>query len=224
MPAVIWRRQIGFLGRRFHTVALDPRGQGESEIAEAGYTAERRASDIKEVLDRFSKVLLVGWSLGAIESLQYAHMFGSGRLAGMALVDASVGEEPAPAGGDRFIEELRADRDKALRNFARAIFATPPSEGEITELVDAAKRMTLENSLALLQYRFDRRHWRNIARNFDKPLLYVVSRQFEVQAQNLKKSRPATRVAVFTKAGHALFVDEPARFNGLIESFAKRLG
>ena len=223
MPAVIWRPQIEYLGRRFHTVALDPRGQGESEIAVTGYTAERRASDINELLDRFPKVLLVGWSLGAIESLQYVHMFGSGRLAGMALVDSSVGEEPAPGSGDRFIRELRADRDKALRNFARAIFATPPSEEEITGLVEAAKRMTLENSLALLQYRFERSHWRNIARNFDKPLLYVVSRQFEAQARSLKKNRPATRVTVFTKAGHALFVDEPARFNGLIESFAKRL-
>lgn len=223
MPAVIWRRQIEYLRNRFHILALDPRGQGESEIAPSGYTTERRATDLKELLDRFPKALLIGWSLGALESLHYVHMFGGGRLAGMVLVDSSVGEEPVPRGGDRFIQELREDRDAALTRFARAMFAKRRGEEEIAELVQSARRMTLENSVALLERRFERSHWRNIARSFDKPLLYVVSRQFEAQAKNLKKNRPATQVAVFRNAGHALFVDEPTRFNRLIESFARRL-
>src|SRR5262245_12659949 len=67
MPAAIWQRQLERFGRHFHTVALDPRGQGESQIPAGGFDAERRATDIKEFLDRFSNVLLIGWSLGAIE-------------------------------------------------------------------------------------------------------------------------------------------------------------
>jgi microsomal epoxide hydrolase len=222
MPAAIWRGQIDYLGRRFHTLALDPRGQGESEVAVGGYTAERRASDIKEFLETFSKVLLVGWSLGAIESLQYVHMFGSARLTGMALVDSSVGEEPAPRSGGNFQQQLRENRDKALTEFARAIFVTKRRSEEIAELVRAAKRMPLEDSLALLDYPFERSHWRDIVRGFDKPLLYAVTPQYEAQAKNLKKHRPATQVEVFKKAGHALFVDEAARFNTLLEAFAKR--
>jgi microsomal epoxide hydrolase len=224
MPAEIWRKQIEAFGRRYHTLALDPRGQGESEVPLSGYTAERRAADINQFLERFSeKVLLVGWSLGAIESLQYVHMFGSERLAGLVLVDSSVGEEPAPKGGGDFPRRLRADRDTALREFVGAIFGTARSPGETAKLVEAAKRMALEDSLALLRYPYERSHWRNIARGFKKPLLYVVTPQFEAQAVNLKKSRPATRVEVFKRAGHALFVDEPERFNALIESFAKTL-
>ena len=83
--------------------------------------------------------------------------------------------------------------------------------------------MPLEDSLALLDYPFARAHWRNIARAFNKPLLYVVTPQFEAQAGNLKKNRPRTQVEVFKKAGHALFVDEPERFNALIEQFAKKV-
>ena len=222
MPAAIWRSQIDSLGRRFHTLALDPRGQGESEIAVRGYTAERRATDIKEFIDSFSKVLLVGWSLGAIESLQYVHMFGSARLAGMALVDSSVGEEPAPRAGGNFKQLLRENRERALTEFARAIFATKRPNEEIAELVRSAQRMPLEESLALLDYPFERSHWRDIARRFDKPLLYVVTPQYEAQAKNLRKYRPTTQVEIFKKAGHALFVDEPARFNTLLEAFAKR--
>jgi non-heme chloroperoxidase len=223
MPATIWHAQIAYLARRFHTLALDPRGQGESHVPASGYTAERRSTDLKEFIEPLSKVLLVGWSLGAIESLQYVHMFGSERLAGMALVDSSIGEEPAPQPGGTFKQQLRENRDRALTEFARAIFATKRDGEEIAELVRSAKRMKLDDSLALLDYPFERSHWRDIARGFRKPLLYAVAPHYEAQAKSLKKHRPATQIEVFKKAGHALFVDEPARFNTLTETFAKRL-
>jgi microsomal epoxide hydrolase len=223
MPAAIWRKQLEALGEKYYTLALDPRGQGESQVPPTGYTAERRATDLQEFLAPQSNVALIGWSLGAIEALQYVYMFGSARLSGLALVDSSVGEEPAPGAGGNFKESLRRDRDKALAGFMRAIFAKSPGERELAELLHGAKRMSLEDSLALLDYPFERSHWRNIARGFDKPLLYIVTPQFEQQAANLKKNRPATQIEVFKKAGHALFADEPQRFNALIEKFAARL-
>jgi non-heme chloroperoxidase len=223
MPGRIWQNQINDFGRTYHTLAFDPRGQGESEVASSGYTAERRATDLNELLLKRSNVLLIGWSLGAIEALQYVHMFGADHLAGLVLVDSSVGEEPAPGSSGGFKDNLRRDRDKTLREFMRAIFAKPRPEPELAELVRGAKRVPVEDSLALLDYPFERAHWRNIVRRFQKPLLYVVTPQYEGQAANLKKNRPATQVELFKNAGHALFVDEPQRFNALIRKFAVRL-
>ena len=223
MPATLWRKQLEALSGSYHVLAIDPRGQGESQIPESGYTAERRAADLSEFLLPLSNVLLVGWSLGAIESLQYVRMFGADRLAGLVLVDSSVGEEPAPASGGKFVQRLRADRDKILAEFVRAMFAKPRPDGKIEELVRQAKQLPLEASIALLNYPFERAHWRQIARGFTKPLLYVVTPQFEAQARNLKKNRPGTEIEIFKHAGHALFVDESDRFNALIEKFAKRV-
>src|SRR3972149_9015930 len=86
-----------------------------------------------------SNVLLVGWSLGAIESLQYVQTFGADRLAGLVLVDSSVGEKPAPPPGSAFTQRLREDRDKMLEEFVRAIFAKPRPVGEINAFVQLAK-------------------------------------------------------------------------------------
>jgi non-heme chloroperoxidase len=196
---------------------------GESDVPATGYTAERRATDLKEFLEPFFNILLIGWSLGGIDSLQYVYMYGPERLAGIVLVDTSVGEGPAPPPSGTFKQRLRQDRDKMLHDFVRAIFAKPRSEEELSELVRGAKRMALEDSLALLDYPFERLHWRRITRAFNKPLFYAVTPQFEAQAANLKKNRPATKMEIFTAAGHALFVDQPQRFNKSIESFAKSL-
>ena len=223
MPAHIWLGQIEELGRRYYTLALDPRGQGESQVPSFGYTAERRATDLHDFLQPLTDVVLIGWSLGAIESLQYVDMFGSQRLAGMVLVDSSVGEEPAPPSGGRFTQRLRENRDQTLKEFVHAIFSKPRPEKEIESLVLGAKRMALDDSLALLSYPFERTHWKRIVHGFKKPLLYVVTPQFEKQAQNLRKNRPGTQIEVFRTAGHALFVDEPQRFNDLILRFAESL-
>jgi len=223
MPASIWQHQLAEFGRSYHTLAIDPRGQGESQVPTDGFTAERRASDLKELLDPLSNVLLIGWSLGAIESLQYVHMFGAGQLAGMVLVDSSVGEEPAPAPGDTFLQALRDNRDETLDGFVRAIFKSARSNPEIAAMVDGAKRISVEQSIALLSYPFPRTHWKEIAHAFTKPLLYVVTPQFAEQAANLQKNRPGTEVEIFVESGHTLFVDEPERFNALIRRFAESL-
>ncbi|MBI2229718.1 MAG: alpha/beta hydrolase [Deltaproteobacteria bacterium] len=249
MPAALWQKQLEALSGSYHVLAIDPRGQGESQVPPAGYTAERRATDLNEFLQSLwspagtpvgrnpereprakagarvegSNVLLVGWSLGAIESLQYVQMFGADRLAGLVLVDSSVGEDPAPPPGGTFTERLREDRDKMLEEFVHAIFAKPRPNGEIDALVRKAKQLPLEPSIALLSYPFERAHWRRIAHGFTKPLLYVVTPQFEAQARSLQKNRPATQIEIFREAGHALFVDEPERFNSLLARFAVHL-
>ena len=177
----------------------------------------------KSFSNRIRNVLLVGWSLGALEALQYIHMFGADRLAGLVLVDSSVGEEPAPPPGGTFLQSLRDDREKLWRDsFApssRARAAMP----QVGAMVQGAKRMPVESSIALLSYPFVRTHWKEIAHGFKKPLLYIVTPQFEGQAENLQKNRPGTQVEIFKDAGHALFVDEPARFNALVLKFAASL-
>jgi non-heme chloroperoxidase len=219
MPASLWQAQLESLGGRYHTLALDPRGQGESEAPAHGYTAERRAADIHEFIQPLSNVVLVGWSLGALEVLQSVHMFGAEKIAGLVLVDSSVGEPPVPPSRVLFTDGLRQNRDKALEGFIRAVFPKWP-EAEIESLIRGAKRKSLDDSIALLSYPFEREHWKRIAHAFAKPLLYVVTTQFAAQARNLKKNRPATRIEIFERAGHALFMDEPERFNALLEKFA----
>lgn len=218
MPASIWQEQLGAFARRYRVAALDPRGQGQSDVPAQGYTAERRARDIAEFVERYPRVVLVGWSLGALEALQYVHAFGEKRLDALVLVDSSVGEEPPPPPGN-LLADLRADRVAALDRFIRAIFRSQRPAEEHRQLLEGALRMPLEASIALLSYPFPREHWRNIARAFSKPLLYVVTPQFAEQAANLRRNRPGTRIEVFAEAGHTLFADEPQRFNALLEDF-----
>jgi microsomal epoxide hydrolase len=226
MPAAIWREQLLGLGQRWHTLAIDPRGQGESQIATSGYTADRRADDLHEVLqslDASQRVVLVAWSLGVLEALQYVQRHGSGRLLALALVDNSIGEPPVPQSSGAFLRELRQARTSAVDRFVRAMFAHPPPESLIEQLRASALRMPLEASLALLSYPLPREHWRELVHAFDQPLAYLITPRYREQSDHLLQARPQTKVEIFEHAGHALFVDEPQRFNRVLARWIDEL-
>ncbi len=221
MPASIWAPQIEHLSTRYRVIAFDPRSQGESAVARSGHNVERRARDIGELIAHLgvARAVLVGWSLGVLELLAYVHAHGDGRVAGLVLVDNSVGEDPAPTRGGNFMERLRTDRTRAVTEFVREMFRSDPPPAYLEALTAQALKTPYQASVQLLTFRQPREFWRTAVYGTTKPVLYVVTPRLQGQAENLQRKRPATRTAVFEGAGHALFVDEPQRFNALMDAF-----
>src|SRR3954468_16068396 len=69
MPAWIWMPQILGFAHRYHVVAFDPRGQGDSAAPASGYEPARRGRDVFELISRLGgqSVVVVGWSLGVLD-------------------------------------------------------------------------------------------------------------------------------------------------------------
>ncbi len=225
MPAWIFQSQIAAFSRAYHVVALDPRGQGDSEIPAQGYTPARRGQDIGDLIAALGgrPVLLVGWSLGVLDSLAYVQQAGDARLAGLVLIDNSVGEDPPPKpSGLPLRRGPRLDREVQMRRFVQGMFRSAPGEAYLTRLTDAALRTPPDVAARLASYGVPRSYWRDAVYSVSKPILYVVRPRFAGQAANLAARHPAAETALFATAGHALFVDEPARFNGLLDDFINR--
>src|SRR6185295_11991833 len=77
---------------RYRTIAFDPRAQGASEMTGEGLYLGRRGRDIGELIEQLglSDVVLVGWSMGVREVLTYVAGSGTGRVAGLALVEGNL--------------------------------------------------------------------------------------------------------------------------------------
>lgn len=223
MPAWIWRPQIMAFDRTYHVVAFDPRGQGDSDVAASGYTPERRGQDIEELLAHLGPApsLVIGWSLGVLDTLAAIHVDGDAHLAGLVLVDNSVGEEPPPVAGKPG-PATHPPHAVFMRNFVRGMFRTRQSPAYLDALTAATLRTPEYAARALLSYPMPRTYWREAIYATHVPVLYVVRPVFAGQAANLQRNRPDTETSVFTDAGHALFVDDAARFNALVLDFIHR--
>jgi non-heme chloroperoxidase len=226
MPAWIFDQQTKAFSTRYRVIAFDPRGQGESQVAASGYEPFRRGRDIAELLAQIhdDHALLLGWSLGVLDVLSYVHQFGAAHFDGLVLVDNSVGEEPAPKSSH---ERPRARRrppshEAYMQAFVASMFKTPQPPDYLDRLTEATLTTPLWAAAALLRYDVPRSFWRDAVYSTDKPVLYLVRPGLAGQAGNLALHRPGAETVVLNGVGHAMFVDDPARFDGLMQSFIAR--
>lgn len=230
MPGWIFEHQIAALSDRFHVLALDPRGQGDSEVTRYGYTHDRRGRDIGELIEQAAggPVVLVGWSLGVLDSLAQVARAGDSRIAGLVLIDNSIGEEPAPrparspARADEPAVLSPADRRSRREAFVAGMFARDPGADWRARITAQALRMAPEDERRLLAYDVPREYWRDAVHATGRPVLYVVRPRWREQGENLIRAHANAEMVVFEDAGHALFVDEAERFNALLIDFLDR--
>jgi microsomal epoxide hydrolase len=223
MPAWIFAPQIEAFSPHYRVVVLDPRGQGQSEIAPGGYNDRRRGEDIAELLEQLGSrpVLLGGWSLGVLDVLAYIHSHGDARVAVLLLIDNSVGEEPPPTPSPPR-RGPPSPRDVAMRNFVHGMFTRPQPPSYLDRLTRAALVTPAWAAEALLRYPEPRSYWREALYSTDKPVLYVVRPHLAGQAANVARHDPHAQTVVVQGVGHALFVDDPRRFDALVLSFMQQ--
>lgn len=219
MPGWIFARVAATLAPRYRVVLFDPRGQGASAVPAGGYTAARRGQDIAELLARLGPrpVVLVAWSLGVLDTLAFLRADGDARLAGLVLIDNSVGEPPPPAWHPSHGPVL--SHAAAVAAFVRGMFHTRQPEPFLRRLTRAALRLPAPQAAALRDYRVPRDVWRRTVERVRVPLLYIVRPWLAAQAAALRAARPATRTAIFPRAGHALFIDDAPRFDAILRRF-----
>jgi microsomal epoxide hydrolase len=228
MPGWIFDAQIEAFSRNFRVIAFDPRGQGESDVAPSGYEPFRRGQDIEELLAQIDdkSPLLLGWSLGVLDALSYLHQFGDAHIAGLVLVDNSVGEGPAPSAAPRRRRpppRRRVTHAVSMRAFVRSMFRTPQPPDYIDRLTEAALHTPGWAAAELLAYPVPRSFWKEAVYSTNKPILYLVTPKFAGQADNLAEHHPGAESVVLEGVGHAMFVDDPGRFDGLVLDFTRRV-
>jgi microsomal epoxide hydrolase len=225
MPGWIFNPQVEAFSYRYRVVVLDPRGQGSSEVPPEGYTYIRRGEDIAELVSQLGaqRVVLVGWSLGVLDSLAYVHTFGDGALAGMILIDNSVGEDPPPPPPKQpYHKAPRQTHAAFMAGFVRSMFRRPQPPAYLQQLTEAALRTPEFAANALLSYAVPRTYWKEAVYDTAKPVLYLVRPGLAGQAGNLASHHPAAESVVIADLGHAMFVDDPQRIDGLMQSFLSR--
>ncbi len=91
--ARIWITTAPLLAERFHVLALDQRGHGESDKPDSGYDFASVVADVLALLDALvlERLVLIGHSWGGNVALEFAARYPE-RTAGLVLVDGGFME------------------------------------------------------------------------------------------------------------------------------------
>lgn len=227
MPAWIWQKQIDALSGKYHVVAVDPRSQGESDKPPFGHLPENRAHDYKELVDHLGlkQPALVGWSMGCGELLKYVEQFGTGNIGAVVLVDGFAGDKPSPemfSGLAGWMNQLQQDRAKHADQFVRHMYAKPQPEDYLKRVIAASMQVPADTAVVLIYNMLGINDWSTGFAKMDLPLMFAYQPDNQQSADFLKsKLGDKIRLEKFDGDGHALFVDDPDKFNRLLDEFLK---
>jgi microsomal epoxide hydrolase len=233
--ADIWRPQIETFAKANRVIAFDPRSEGESTKTTSGNTPETRAQDLHALLDRLNvrRPVLIGWSQGVQDVAAYVERYGTKELAGIVLVDAAVSDGAAgmasrpqeTAAQFKMFAIYQAHQQEYLSGMMGAIISKPQSDGTIEQLVNTGTKTPPDIGVAMLvadMFGVDRRP---ALKKIDCPTLIIASaKSDELDRQQAAANQiPHARFEKIEDAAHAVFLDQPDRFDDSLTSFVSKL-
>jgi len=223
LSATLWERQLREFSSNRLTIAIDPRSQGESSIMQYGNTPERRAMDLHELVTNLdiARFVIVGWSQGAQDVAAYLGQYGTDSLAGIVFVDSVV------SGGPNGIEARKSFRHILSRlamidshpaeyseGLVRSIFSRPHPELDMKYLIDESRKTPPSIEIAMLVMDVFGADRRPALKKIDRPTLVISSASSDLTEQKeMANTIPGALWVVVADAGHALFVDNPEKFD-----------
>jgi microsomal epoxide hydrolase len=234
--ADIWREQIDRFARAHRVISFDPRSEGESTKTTSGNTPEIRAQDLHALLERVGvkRPVLIGWSQGVQDIAAYVERYGTKDLAGIVLVDAAISDgadgmaarPEETAAQFKMFAVYQAHQKEYLGGMMRAIISKPQSDGVIERLVSTGMKTPTDIGVAMLVADMFGVNRTPALKKIDCPTLIIASAKSDELARQEAGANqiPHARFEKVKDAAHAVFVDQPDRFDELVTSFVAKLG
>jgi non-heme chloroperoxidase len=229
MPAWIWQKQIDEFSKKYHVIAVDPRSQGESDKPASGHLLETRARDYKEMIDNLGlkRPVLVGWSMACGELVKYAEQFGTDNVGGVVLVDGFLSEKLNPemfAALSGWMNQLQQDRRKQAEDFVRSMYKKPQPDDYVQRVIDSSVQTPADTAVVLIYNMIAVKDFSAGLARMNRPVLFAYQPESQPSADFVAtKLGDKLRLERFEGDGHALFVDDPEKFNRILEDFVQSL-
>ncbi|MGP8173382.1 MAG: alpha/beta fold hydrolase, partial [Terracidiphilus sp.] len=171
--------------------------------------------------------VLVGWSMGCGELMKYIEQFGTDNVSGLVLVDGFIPDKPSPemfTAMSGWMNQLQQDRQKQADGFVRSMFRKPQAEDYLKRVVDASIQVPADTAVVLIYNMIAVKDFSGAFARMNRPMLFTYQRDTQPTADLLKsKLGDKVRLERFDGDGHALFVDDPEKFNRVLEDFLQSL-
>ncbi|MQY03720.1 alpha/beta fold hydrolase [Actinomadura macrotermitis] len=229
-------RNAAALAEHARVVTIDLRGHGDSGKPRHGYRVSRLAKDLWDLMEALDlrDATLLGWSLGCPVVWSYLELFGAHRTGRAVFVEQTPRQyyavdwkyAHAACFDDAALAALQvqqsADPYGQDEQQLQTIMDTEPDEARkklfLAEMAKCPPRV--RNAVMAAHTRED---WRDVLPTFDLPVLVLVARQDRVFDWRgpawAGEHVPDAETVFFEKSGHALFLDEPEKFDHVVARF-----
>jgi pimeloyl-ACP methyl ester carboxylesterase len=214
-----WRHQVAAFADRYQVVTIDLAGHGESGGGRAEWTMPAFGADVAAVVDRLGldDVVLVGQSMGGDVIVEAALLLGD-RVRGLVWVDtySSLDERRDPDDIEAFAAPFRRDFVAVTRAFVARLFVPTSDPALVEEVAAQMSSRPPEIAIDALEHAVGNEGAAAIGlRRLTAPLVSIHPAFRPPDRESLQ--RYGVRAIVMEDVGHWPMLEDPARFNAVLE-------
>ena len=215
-----WKGQIEYFSKAYRVVNIDLGGHGESGLGRKDWTIYSFGTDVAAVIKHLSleRVILIGHSMGGDVSADAALLL-PGRVAGLIMVDVykKLGSGRPAEQIDAFVADFSVDFAPKVQKLVRSMFLTN-ADPSLVEFV-AKDMSSAPPAVALSAMRSSFTHSRQITHDFEHLKLPVIALNPDNEPTDVESMRKhGVDVIIMPGVGHFLMMEDPKRFNELLEA------
>jgi len=228
--ALMWEPQLKAHSDTYHVLALDLPGLGESRPIPHALTMELGADAAAALLDHLSiqKTSLCGLSMGGYTALAFAQQHPH-RFTSLLLADTHAGADSPEKKQQRqqFIRQIQNQQTEALLDqFVGSTIGRTTKEKHPEIVTQTRKIMAMAAPKAIasaLRGMAQRPDRFSVLQKLAVPLLVIVGEEDTLtplsDAEFMADACPDAQVKVIPYAGHMSNLEQPQRFNQVIQGF-----
>jgi pimeloyl-ACP methyl ester carboxylesterase len=219
------------------------RGHGDSAKPAYGYSIQRLAKDLEDVLVALDlrDVTILGHSMGCSVLWCHFDLFGAARIARYVFCDqasfltanpewtpeqaANYGSIFTPDTATAFSNDVtKSDLAKDTETLLKPMVTSEMPLEQFKWIVDLNMKMPRQYA-AELHYNHCHQDWRDVLPRIAKPTLFIGAKGsiFPPSCVAWEATQvPGAQLAIFEnsdKGSHFMFIENPAKFNGLLAAF-----
>ncbi len=238
-----FKYQLEGLSDRYHVIAVDMRGHGDSDKPLFGYRIQRLAKDVADVLKALDlkDVTIMGHSMGCSVLWCYFDLFGAERIGKFVFCDEPPLLTSNPAWSPEELENAGAVfSPEAVTGTANALagrdgIATTEGflGGMVTKAMSAeTMKWTVACNLKMprklsadLIYNHCHQDWRDVFPRINVPSLFISGRVSLIPWKSVAWAAAQTKgsqLEIFEESEggqHFMFVENPTKFNAILAKF-----
>jgi pimeloyl-ACP methyl ester carboxylesterase len=222
-----WDAQLDPFSQRYTVVTLDLAGHGNSGTTRAEWTMDAFGDDVVAVAQQVPnrQLVLVGHSMGGPVALEAARRL-KGRVIGIVGVDTfgNIGLPPASAQElETRLAPLRRDFPTAMRDYVTHRFFTPKSDPDLVRRIadDMASEppgIAIGSLIGLNNMNFSA-----ALGDISVPIVAINSDRLPTDVERIRLHAPTFHLKLMPGAGHFLMIEDPVRFNALLDETVQEL-
>lgn len=224
-----WKLVTAELAPRFHTIAIDHRGWGQSDASGAGYALADMAADAEGVIEALNlrRYVLVGHSMGG----KVAQLMASRRPAGLVGLVLVAPSPPSPMALPAAAREMmtgaydsRATIEATLDN----VLTAKPLPGDLREQIIEDSLKGAPAAKLAWPRAASQEDITDLVGNIEVPTLVIAGESDTVDTPEVLKAElisrvPGATLQVLAGTGHLSMLESPSEVTALIRSFCERL-